>query len=195
MGDFLRRCKIMPTIFSHAIFSSALGAAYATEPMPNRFWLLAAACSVVPDFDVITFGLGIPYRSVWGHRGFTHSLLFAVVLGCVITWAAFRQEELGAMKRSRASLAIFFILAIASHLILDSLTSGGLGVALFAPFENSRYFAPWRPIRVSPIGAGFFSTRGLLVLASEIIWVWLPALALVVMAKLFPRIVRINQTN
>ncbi|MBP6824667.1 MAG: metal-dependent hydrolase [Acidobacteria bacterium] len=178
----------MPTIFSHAIFSSALGAAYATEPMPKRFWLLAALCSVLPDFDVIAFGLGIPYRSVWGHRGITHSLLFAVLVGCAIAWTAFRAQELATMKRSRVSLAIFFSLATTSHLMMDSLTSGGLGVALFAPFENSRYFAPWRPIRVSPIGADFFSARGLLALASEFIWVWLPAMALVAIAKLFHRI-------
>jgi inner membrane protein len=188
MDDLCRRCKTMPTIFSHAIFSSALGAAYATEPMPKRFWFLAAMCSVLPDFDVIAFGLGIPYRSVWGHRGFTHSILFSVLIGCAIAWIAFRQEELEAMKRSRLSLAIFFILAIVSHPVLDSLTSGGLGVAALWPFENARYFAPWRPIRVSPIGADFFSARGLLVLASEIIWVWLPALALVTIAKLFHRI-------
>lgn len=180
----------MPTIFSHAIFSSALGAAYATEPMPKRFWFLAAMCSVLPDFDVIAFGLGIPYRSVWGHRGFTHSLLFAVLAGCVIAWTAFRREELAMMNRSRTSLALFFILAIASHLILDSMTSGGLGVAAFWPVESSRYFAPWRPIRVSPIGADFFSARGLLVLASEIIWVWLPAVMLVAVAKLFHQSVR-----
>lgn len=180
----------MPTIFSHAIFSSALGAAYATEPMPKRFWFLAAMCSVLPDFDVVAFWLGIPYRSVWGHRGFTHSLLFAVLAGCIIAWSAFRREELAAMNRSRASLAIFFILATASHLALDTLTNGGLGVAAFWPIENARYFAPWRPIRVSPIGADFFSEYGMQVLASEIIWIWLPALVLVAAAKLFHQSVR-----
>jgi len=99
------------------------------------------------------------------------------------------------MKRSRASLAILFSLATVSHLVLDSLTDGGSGVALFAPFENSRYFAPWRPIEVSPIGVDFFSARGLVVLASEMIWVWLPALALITAGKLFQRIVRSNNTN
>lgn len=156
MADSLRRCKTMPTIFSHAIFSSALGAAYASEPMPTRFWILAATCSVLPDLDVIAFWLGISYRSVWGHRGLTHSLLFAVLLGGVIAFVAFGREEMTAMNRSRASLAVFFGLATLSHPVLDSLTSGGLGVAVFAPFENSRYFFPWRPIRVSPIGADFF---------------------------------------
>ena len=184
----------MPTIFSHAIFSSALGAAYSTKPAPAKFWVWAAACSVIPDLDVIGLSIGIPYPSVWGHRGITHSLLFAVLVGCLIAWLAFHREELAAMKRNRASLAIFFGLATASHLVLDSLTSGGLGVAAFAPFDASRYFAPWRPIRVSPIGAGFFSMRGLLVLASEAIWVWFPAVAMVVAAKLFHRILRKQKT-
>ncbi len=163
--------------------------------MPWKFWFWAAACSVLPDLDVIAFGLGISYRSIWGHRGFTHSLLFAVLAGCLIAWLAFRREELAAMKRSRVSLAIMFSLATVSHLVLDSLTDGGLGVAIFAPFDNTRYFAPWRPIEVSPIGTDFFSARGLVVLASEMIWVWLPALALITAGKLFQRIVRSNNTN
>ncbi|MDQ3011183.1 MAG: metal-dependent hydrolase, partial [Acidobacteriota bacterium] len=159
-------------------------------PMPARFWAWAALCSVLPDLDVIGLWFGIPYRSLWGHRGITHSLLFALLVGCAIAWLAVRGEDLAEIKRSRASLAIFFVLATASHLMLDSLTNGGLGVAVFAPFDNTRYFAPWRPIRVSPIGADFFSTRGLMVMGSEIIWVWLPALALVVSAKLYRRISR-----
>jgi inner membrane protein len=185
----------MPTIFSHAIFSTALGAAYATEPMPKRFWFLAVMCSVLPDFDVIAFNLGIPYRSVWGHRGFTHSLLFAVLAGCVIAWSAFPQEELATIKRSRISLGIFFSVATISHLALDSLTNGGLGVAALWPLENTRFFAPWRPIRVSPIGADFFSAYGIQVLANEILWIWLPALALVAAAKLFQRTVRAANAN
>jgi len=40
------------------------------------------------------------------------------------------------------------------------MTKGGLGVAFFSPFDNSRYFLPWRPIRVSPIAIHrFFSAR------------------------------------
>ncbi len=194
MDDSLRRFEIMPTIFSHAIFSTAMGAAYADRPMPARFWIFAGICSVLPDLDVIAFGFGIPYRSVWGHRGFTHSLLFAVLAGCCIALCGFREEEFAEMKRGRRSLAVFFILAIASHLLLDSLTNGGLGVAAFAPFENARYFAPFRPIRVSPIGADFFSFYGLQVLASEIVWVWMPALALVLLARLYRRTMRAGQT-
>ncbi|NII73881.1 hypothetical protein FHW84_002454 [Dyella sp. SG562] len=47
-------------------------------------------------------------------------------------------------------------------------------MALAWPFASERFFFPWRPIAVSPIGARFFSARGLSVLASELRWVWLP---------------------
>ncbi len=49
---------------------------------------------------------------------------------------------------------LFLFVATISHGILDALTDGGLGVAFFAPFVNTRYFFPWTPIKVSPIGAG-----------------------------------------
>jgi inner membrane protein len=53
--------------------------------------------------------------------------------------------------------------------VLDAMTNGGLGVAFFAPFDTTRYFFPWRPITVSPIGVGsFFTHRGALVVLSEI---------------------------
>jgi inner membrane protein len=77
------------------------------------------------------------------------------------------------------SLVAYFFLITASHGVLDALTDGGLGVAFFAPFTARRYFFPWRPIEVSPIGLGLFSERGAEVFASEFVWVWLPSLALV----------------
>lgn len=52
---------------------------------------------------------------------------------------------------------------VASHPLLDILTDGGLGCALFWPFDGTRYFAPWRPIPVAPIGLAFFSPFGLTV--------------------------------
>ena len=64
---------------------------------------------------------------------------------------------------------------MASHGLLDMLTNGGLGVALFWPFELTRHFAPLTPIAVSPIGlSDFISARGATVLWSEAIWIWMP---------------------
>jgi inner membrane protein len=71
----------------------------------------------------------------------------------------------------------YFFLATASHGVLDAMTNGGLGVAFFSPFDNNRYFLPWRPILVSPISVHrFFSGRGYAVLQSELLWIWVPAI-------------------
>ena len=74
----------MPTIFSHAIFASAVGKAYVSEPMPLRFWVLTATSAMLPDVDAIGFAFGVPYDSMLGHRGLTHSIAFAVLVGLVV---------------------------------------------------------------------------------------------------------------
>ena len=172
----------MPTIFSHAIFASAVGRAYVPEPEPLRFWVLTATCAMLPDVDAIGLAFGVRYDSMLGHRGLTHSVTFAVFVGLVVGMFAFgkRQKELGKLR-----LILYFTLVTLSHPLLDALTNGGLGVALFAPFSTERYFFPLRPIAVSPIGMRFFSERGLEVLANEIIWVWLPALSIYLAARMY----------
>jgi inner membrane protein len=62
------------------------------------------------------------------------------------------------------------VLLVSSHGLLDCLTDGGLGVALFWPFTTARYFFPWRPLPVAPIGRGIFSTRGLAVMTHELVF-------------------------
>ena len=86
------------------------------------------------------------------------------------------------LRKAPWPAALLLFLATVSHPLLDMLTSGGLGCALFAPFNNERLFFPWQPIKVSPIGLGFFSARGLAVLASEAVWVVLPSVILLLAA-------------
>lgn len=172
----------MPTVFTHAFVAAAAGRAYAGRgAAPARLYALAALCAVLPDADVLAFLFRIPYGSMFGHRGFTHSLAFALLTALAVVAACFRDRP------RRASLVLFFFLATASHPALDMLTDGGLGVALFAPFSAERYFLPFRPVRVSPIGPGFFSERGLAVVLSELLWVWLPATAAAALSVLLRR--------
>ena len=78
------------------------------------------------------------------------------------------------------SVWAFFFLATASHGFLDAMTDGGLGVAFFSPFDDTRYFLPLTPIRVSPIGISrFFTARGFAVIRSELLWIWLPTALLI----------------
>ena len=124
------------------------------------FW---AALSFFPDADVIGFALGIRYPDEWGHRGATHSMVFALLLGAAIGLLA------PTFHRPRLRTGITAILVLASHGLLDTLTDGGLGIALFWPFDLTRYFAPWTPIPVSPIGLGYLSPYGMYVAATELV--------------------------
>lgn len=161
----------MPTILSHAIAAAAAGHACSERRLPTRFWVWTAVCSMLPDADVIGFAYGIRYADMLGHRGLSHSFFFAALVGVIVA-------ALYGDRRQRLRLTAYFAAITASHALLDALTDGGLGVALFAPFSNERYFFPWRPIAVSPIGARFFSSRGLSVLISELQWIWIPSAAL-----------------
>lgn len=162
----------MPTALSHPAAALAVRLAAGGRAVPGRLVALAAVCSMLPDVDAVGFWLGIPYGHLLGHRGLTHSLLFAALVGVV---AARFSTALGASRR-----AVFLTIAgvTASHGLLDAFTDGGLGVALLSPLSNTRFFAPWRPIVVSPISIlGFFEQRSVAVLRSELLWVWLPLVA------------------
>jgi inner membrane protein len=175
----------MASVFSHAVAALGIGACFYRPRTPKRVWVIGALCAVIPDLDVIGFGFGVHYGDFWGHRGFMHSLLFAALLASVVALLACRQAVPGF---SGFSLWTYFFLAIASHGLLDAMTDGGLGVAFFSPFNNTRYFLPWRPIRVSPIGVSrFFTHRGLEVVKSELFWIWLPAALLVASGWLIRR--------
>src|SRR5215469_1467836 len=163
----------MASVFSHALAGLSLGTCFARFEMPKRAWVAGMACSVIPDLDVMGFRFGVHYGDFWGHRGFTHSLLFAALLsGAAVGILCWKKD----LRIGRFPLLAYLFLATASHGLLDAMTNGGLGVAFFSPVDNTRYFLPWRPILVSPISLSrFFSRRGYAVLESEALWIWVPA--------------------
>ncbi|QTA78666.1 Putative hydrolase [Desulfonema limicola] len=176
----------MPTIITHAVVGIASGKTIAIEKKTFLFWTLSGICPILPDADVIAFGLAIPYGHFFGHRGFFHSPFFALILSLIISLAFYREK---AFSKSWWGLLFYFFIITASHGILDAFTNGGLGIALLSPFDNTRYFLPYTPVEVSPIGAGaFFTERGLTVLLSEIKWIWTPILILCISLIIFREI-------
>ena len=171
----------MPTIFSHAIFAVAAGKSFYRKSVILWFWLLTALCAIIPDADVIGRSFGIERGGMFAHRGFTHSIAFAIIFGAIVAFIArhFLRIDVSPLK-----LTVYFALATFTHPLLDMLTNGGSGVALFAPFSNERFFFPWRPVEVSPIGFGFFSGRGISVILSEMLWIWIPAFVLLIISML-----------
>ena len=164
----------MPTVLTHAAVGLGLAQVYATHPMPTWYWGVAAGLSALPDLDVLAFPLGIPYGHRFGHRGFSHSFCCAILVGLVVALAG-----TGALAEPWWRLWAFFAGVMASHGILDTFTNGGMGIALFAPFDSTRYFSPWRPVQVAMIGLSLFNRWNMRALLSEVYWIWLPLAVLV----------------
>jgi len=155
----------MPSALGHAAVGATLGAVFPRSSVPRSLWLTGIVCAVLPDADSAGYAMGVPYNSLWGHRGLSHSLLAAA--------GAYR--GLGGRRPSLSAAWGFLFLCTVSHGILDALTNGGLGVAFLAPFSNHRYFLPWGPIQVSPLGLyDFFSVEAWPAVRSELLWIGIP---------------------
>ncbi|CUI03516.1 metal-dependent hydrolase [Massilia antarctica] len=160
----------MPTILSHPAIPLAIGLALGSRVIPARLLVAGVVASIVPDLDVIGMRMGIAYADQLGHRGATHSAVFAIVLGLLA--AAFS----GQLRASRLAAFLFVAASAVSHGLLDMFTTGGMGVALAWPLSDARLFFPVRVIRVSPLSLKtLLGARGMVVMLSELLWVWLPA--------------------
>jgi len=171
----------MASVLAHGLVAVTAGRYFPRYAAVARFWWLAVLCAILPDIDALWHWAGVPYSSMWGHRGITHSLPFALLAGMLVTRFGF--PSLTVFRANWWRLVLFFSLVTASHGLLDAMTNGGLGVAFFAPFDAGRHFLPWRPIAVSPIGIrAFFSEWGWRVVKSELIWVGIPCALLLLVA-------------
>lgn len=172
----------MPTILTHAVVPLAIGLGLGAGVVSRRLLCAGVVAAMLPDFDVVAFKLGIAYGDAVGHRGASHSIAFALLVAALALLLA------RPLHTTRARAFGFAGLATLSHPVLDMCTNGGLGVALWWPFSAERVFAPWRVIEVSPIGISrFLTARGMEVLQSEFMWVWLPAIALLCLLQAWRR--------
>ena len=160
----------MPTILSHPAVPLGLAIALGPANVSGRLLAAGVLASIAPDLDVLGFRLGIAYSHELGHRGFTHSLALALALAMLVAPFAHR------LTSRPLPTFLFVFVACASHGLLDMLTTGGHGIALFWPFSEERFFWPVQVIEVSTLNLRrFFGEAGWAVLGSELRWVWLPA--------------------
>lgn len=170
----------MASLFGHGLVGYTLSKI--ADSKHNRLLvLLAIVSAILPDIDVLAFHFGIPYLHPFGHRGFTHSLVFALI------WATFLSVFLGKARKGVFFLVLFF--STVSHSVLDALTTGGKGVGFFIPFSSERFFFPIRVIKVSPIGISeFFSKWGLQVIISELKYIAVPCVVVLLFLYLIKRL-------
>jgi len=184
----------LASIFGHSVVAITL-----SKTLPKRYQSFKLTCfgvllSILPDADVIAFNFGIPYSHILGHRGFTHSIFFGLIISLIVHRLFFHTQsklDKGALHRS-----IYLSICCASHGLIDAMTSGGRGIALLFPFSYERIFFSHRPILVSPIGAAnFFSEWGLEVIISEAKWILIPCMAFLALFKLVQTILIKTQSK
>jgi inner membrane protein len=130
-----------------------------------------SALAMLPDADVLPVALGLPDAGLFGHRGLTHTLLFALLVAAAAALAARR------LQLRPLYTAFFVFLVVGSHGPLDALTYHSRGVPMLWPFYPEPIASPWRPIPVAPTGLEFMSTRGFGVALVELIY-FLPLVVL-----------------
>src|SRR5690242_21725734 len=112
---------------AHALVGGAISVALSPRRAPAAL-VTGALLGVCPDADYL---LGRLHVLGWGwHHGFTHSVVFAVVVGATASWV------LG-LRGWRGVLAC--VLPVLSHPVLDYVVTESPGVALLWPATGQRY--------------------------------------------------------
>lgn len=109
-----------------------------------RLTWLGALCAVVPDADFLLVAWRFDsYSGTYGHRGFTHSLGFALAVG-ILAFLWPRPAPTG--WRRRGGVGLYLALCTASHPLLDGLIDVGICNAWWWPLDGARHCLVWRPV-------------------------------------------------
>jgi inner membrane protein len=124
----------MPLPIAHGFLGASIVAAVYPTPAKRSYLplLIGAFLANAADFD---FAFSVFFGLKGWHRGFTHSIFFALIFTFILV-------ILAGKKYYRESLA--FGLAYASHFILDfATTKQGDGIELLFPLTNARFGLRW----------------------------------------------------
>ena len=122
------------------VLGAACGELVLGKKIGNKALLFGAIGGTIPDLDVFIGGwlYGNEIDAMAFHRGFMHSMLFAVLGSFLFGWITFKLYNKG--KRSETTTLRnwiwLYFLTIFTHPILDSFTP--YGTQLFLPFSDYR---------------------------------------------------------
>jgi membrane-bound metal-dependent hydrolase YbcI (DUF457 family) len=124
----------MPMPVAHGLLGASIVAALHPRPTKRSCLPLLVGALLANAADLDLF-LVLAFHSKTWHRGFTHSIMLALVV-CLIFVLYF--------GRKRIREALVYGLAFASHGILDYVTTKeGSGVVLLWPFSSERFAFGW----------------------------------------------------
>ena len=119
---------------THIVLGACIGEAIAGRQIGKKALLLGALAQNIPDVDFIA-SFWLPTSSdLLAHRGFTHSILFTVLITPVLALRS--QRLLHAQNMTLKRWLLFWGLQIFVHLFIDAFNAYGTG--WFEPFSHYR---------------------------------------------------------
>ncbi|WP_343634086.1 metal-dependent hydrolase [Fluviicola sp.] len=112
------------------VLGAAVGEAVAGRKMGAKAALWGAIGGTIPDLDVFLRFFYDPLDAALVHRGFSHSLLFAILGGIILTWVSMKLSK---KDYGRKTWFLLWFLSIVTHPMLDIFTN--YGTQFFWPFD------------------------------------------------------------
>lgn len=140
----------MPTPITHLFAAIPVNIAIMGAVNKKKIILLSLIISILPDLDLIGYFLGLPISSFLGHRGFTHSIFFALVVALMANLLFF--PDIKTKDKRFKLLFLNFLFVALTHPLLDFLVNRNTGVALLSPFVLTRFASPIAPIVEESVG-------------------------------------------
>ncbi len=119
---------------THIALGACMGEAFAGKTVGKKAMLWGVLAQSVPDIDFVAAFWLDTSSNLLTHRGFTHSILFAVIITLLMAVLAERWHRPHNISFRR--WVFFFGAAILTHIFLDAFNNYGVG--WFEPFNHLR---------------------------------------------------------
>ncbi len=113
------------------VLGAAVGEGVLGRKVGTRAMLWGAIAGTIPDLDVFLRSFVDPITATEMHRGFSHSIVFAVLMAPVLGWIAEKIHK--KRKVGRIPWSWLFFWALVTHPMLDNHTTWG--TQFFWPFD------------------------------------------------------------
>lgn len=118
---------------THIAIGACLGEGFVGNRIGKKAMLWGILAHSLPDIDIVAaFWMPLTNELI-AHRGFTHSILFVILISPVLAIIAKRFHK---GRISFTSWLLFFLLATGLHIFLDAFNNYGTG--WFEPFSHTR---------------------------------------------------------
>lgn len=119
---------------TQAALGAAVGEAVLGEKLGWKAGAVGAIIATIPDLDVLLTPFFTRLQNVSIHRGYSHSILFCVLLALLLAYLLRRFKWTQTVDYGKLWLLSF--LALFTHVVLDAFTT--YGTQLFLPFNDWR---------------------------------------------------------